>query len=88
MILDKEAALSWGTLAAAIGAVVVLLQSFGVNISDEQEKALLSLCTIAGPVVVALVIRGSVFSRHSVRVKVDESFADAKQGATEPPKVL
>lgn len=88
MTFDKEAALTWGGIAAAVGAAVVLLKTFGVNITDAQADALQNFVTIALPIVTALIIRGFVYSKSSVRAKVDESFQDAKQGATEPPKVL
>lgn len=88
MVFDKEAALTWGGIAAAVGAAVVLLKAFGVDISDSQADALQNFVTIALPIVTALIIRGFVYSKNSVENKVDEAFQDGQQGATEPPKVL
>lgn len=85
--LNKEAAVSWGAIATAVGAAVVLLRSFGVSISQSQEDALLKATVLILPIVTALIIRGFVYSKHSTQTKADEAFADGQQGATEPPKV-
>lgn len=87
-LLDREAALTWGGIATAVGAVIVLLRSFDVGISASQEEALLKFCTIALPIIVALVIRGFVWSKANVTTKVDEAHTMGKEGTLEPPKVF
>jgi multisubunit Na+/H+ antiporter MnhG subunit len=85
---DKEAASIIGTISAIVAAVLVFLQEFGVDITDGQEDAITKLVAILAPLVAALIIRGLVYSKHSVERKVDEAFIDGTQGAGEPPKVL
>lgn len=47
-----------GTIAGALAAIVTALQAFGVlHLSEEQIKALVSVVTIVGPVILALIQR-------------------------------
>lgn len=63
---STEPALSAGAVAAAIGAVLTLLMSFGVDLTESQTKAILGVVLIAGPVVVAAVIRARVYAPATV----------------------
>ena len=61
-----EPALSVGAVAAAVGAVLTLLITFGVDLSEAQTEAILGVVLIAGPVVLAAITRSRVFSPATV----------------------
>jgi hypothetical protein len=86
--MDKEASVIVGTLASIVAAVLVFLQAFGVDITDSQQDAIKNLVAVIAPIAAALIIRGLVWSKHSTVEKVNEAFADGRQGATEAPKVV
>lgn len=88
MITDKEPAIITGTVIAIVAAALTFAQAFGFDLTDGQQDAIKNLVAVLAPLVAALIIRGMVYSKHSVERKVDESFQDGQQGATQPPKVL
>lgn len=59
--LDKEAALVFGVVAAGVGALV----AFGIDISEAQRTALLSLIVVLIPFVQAIATRAAVWSKRS-----------------------
>lgn len=61
-----EPVLSVGSAAAAVGAVLTLLISFGVDLTESQVKAILGVVLIGGPVLLAAITRGKVFSPATV----------------------
>lgn len=86
--LKTEAAISWGAIGTAIGAAIVLLRSFGLDVTQDQENSILKFAVVGLPIIVGLIIRGFVYSHQSIVKKTDEAFAVAQQGAKEPPVVL
>ena len=58
--MNSEPVITGATILALVGAVVALLTAFGVDITAEQQKAILSAVAIAGPIVVGLVVRSKV----------------------------
>ena len=58
--MSNEPAITIGSIVALVGAVVALLVSFGVDITDEQQKAILAVVTIGGPIAAGLLIRRKV----------------------------
>jgi hypothetical protein len=87
MLFDNSAAITWGAIGTAVGVVITLLRSFNIGISEDQENAILKFSVIVLPILVGLVVRGYVWSRHSVVAKTAEAFADGQQGAAAPPEV-
>ncbi|RKR91457.1 hypothetical protein BDK92_5853 [Micromonospora pisi] len=63
---SKEPALSVGAASAAVGALLTLLVSFGVDLTEAQIKAILGLVLIGGPVAVAWLIRLRVYAPATV----------------------
>lgn len=55
-----------GVLTAAVTTVLALLVAFGLPISDDQQAAILGVVAVAGPLVVAALARGRVFSPATV----------------------
>lgn len=61
-----EPAVTVGAVAAAVGAVLTLLIAFGVNLSEAQTEAILGVVLVAGPLVLAAITRGRVWSPATV----------------------
>ncbi|MFG1898705.1 hypothetical protein ACGFIP_32325 [Micromonospora zamorensis] len=55
-----------GALTAAVTTVLALLVAFGLPISDDQQAAILGVVAVAGPLVVAALARGRVYSPATV----------------------
>lgn len=53
--MNREPLLTYGAIAAVVSALLILLVSFGVDISDEQVKAILGFVAAVSPFVVALI---------------------------------
>ena len=58
--MKNEPAVSVGSITAAVAAVLVLLVSFGVPLSDDQQKAILGVVAVVAPLLGAVLIRGKV----------------------------
>lgn len=63
---SKEPALKVGTIVAAVGLVLTLAVSFGLNLTPGQTEAILGLTTIAAPLLSAWFTRSRVFSPAKV----------------------
>ena len=55
-----------GTAGAIVAAVVTLLVAFGVDLTPPQVQAILGLVAVAGPLVVAAVVRRHAWTPDSV----------------------
>lgn len=84
--MNREPLITIGAIASAIGAFLVLMQTFGIPISDEQKSAIQDFVTIAGPLAIVLVGRQFVFSPSSTEELVDEAY-QATPGVDAPPAV-
>lgn len=65
--MNREPVLTTAAVAAVITALVALLKSFGVPISDDMAIALVGVVGAAGPMVAAFVARGKVTPVPSAR---------------------
>ena len=54
------AAITIGSVTALIGALIVLLTEFGVDLSSGQQKAINAVVLIGAPIVAGLLIRRKV----------------------------
>lgn len=75
--MDREPAAIVGTATAVVSAILVFLQSMGMNITDQQQDAIRGLVAVVAPLIAAFVIRNFVVSPASA----GEAVAIAK---TEP----
>ena len=57
MAATREPALTVGAVVALVGAVLTLLIAFGVDLTEEQQNAILRVVAIAAPLVAAVVTR-------------------------------
>lgn len=60
-----EPLISVGGLTAGAVALLALLVSFGVDLSDEQTTAILAAVAVVAPLLVALIGRTKVFSPYT-----------------------
>lgn len=58
--MNREPVITTASIAAVIVAIVALLKSFGVPISDEQATALVGAVGVVAPLVAAFVARRKV----------------------------
>ena len=84
--MEREPSVIVGGIASFIAAAIVLMQSFGVDISDGQSSALIRMTAVLAPIIAAFVIRGYVVSPHTAKEKVAEATSNAVAGAP-PPSV-
>ena len=72
-----------GTIGSLIGAFLVMMQSFGIPITDAQSDAINNFVVIAAPLVVALIGRQFVWSPESAEKIKNDAYA-AGLPPTEP----
>lgn len=58
--MKNEPAITVASITAVVAAIIGALVAFGVNLSDDQQKAILALVAVVGPVVAGLVTRRKV----------------------------
>lgn len=64
--LRTEPAVIVGAITAGATAVIALLVAFGVDLTAEQQAAVLGVVAVAAPVIAGLVIRGRVYAPATV----------------------
>jgi hypothetical protein len=73
--MSREPAAIVGLITALVSAVLVFLESFGVNLTDEQSDSIRGIVAVVAPLIAAFVIRSFVVSPASA----GEAVAIAKQ---------
>lgn len=58
--MTREPLVTVGTITGAVTAVIALLVAFGLDLSAEQQTAILAVVAVAAPFVVAAVTRPKV----------------------------
>ncbi len=58
--MKREPAITVGTISAAVAAILTLLVAFGLDITEEQQTAILGVVAAVGPIVTGLLIRRKV----------------------------
>jgi hypothetical protein len=58
--VSREPLVSVAVLVAVVGAVLALLKSFGVDITNEQQAAISGVALVVAPILVALFVRPRV----------------------------
>lgn len=72
--MKKEPLVTVASITAAAAAVIALVASFGVGLTDAQTTAIMDVVAVAAPFVVAAVARGHVSSPETVsRLKSTEN---------------
>ena len=81
--MQKEPAVTVGTIIAIVAAVLVFLDQFGISLSSEQQEAITSLVAVLAPIIVGLVVRQLVVSPATA----GEAVAIAKGNIPASPNV-
>lgn len=63
----KEPAITTAVIASITGALLALLLSFGLPLTDDQIQAIQGLIIVVSPLVVGIVTRRIVYSPDTVR---------------------
>lgn len=71
------------SITAIAAAVITLLVAYGVDINDEQQKAILALLTVLAPVISGALIWFKVWPKEHVLDVRDEAY---NAGLTQDPK--
>src|SRR5690606_36934868 len=71
--MATEPATIVGTITAAATAIIALLVAFGLDLSDEQQQAILGVVAVAAPVIAAVVIRGKVYAPKTAQEVVNDA---------------
>ncbi len=58
--MNREPVLKAGVAGTVVAAILTLLTSFGLDITDDQQSAVLGFVAVVFPLVVALFVRPSV----------------------------
>jgi hypothetical protein len=73
--MNKEPAFILGAVGTAVASVMALLIAFGLDLTQDQQLAILRVIAGVGPLVLGLVIRLKVWAPANVVVaEVDGSF--------------
>ena len=70
--MRKEPAITVGTVSAAVAAVLTLLVAFGIDVTEEQQTAILGVVAALGPIVTGLLIRRKVTPAGTVTITEPE----------------
>lgn len=75
--MNREPSVIIGAISAAVAAVLVLIVSFGLHITDDQQSAILGVIAPVGLLIASGVIRGRVYAPASVARLTTRKIADA-----------
>lgn len=78
--MKTEPAITVASIVALVGAVITLLVVFGVEITEEQTKAILAFVTIAGPIAVGVWARFKVVSPATDAERSKQAYLDGVLG--------
>lgn len=79
--MQTEPLVTIGTIGSLVAALIVLLRSFGVPLTDDQSDAINQFVAIAAPIIIALVGRQFVFSRSTVDDVESAAYSAGQQAA-------
>lgn len=68
--MKNEPVVTVATITALVAALIALVVAFGVPLTEDQKTAILSLVTVAAPIVVAVVARRHVTPARTTRRRV------------------
>jgi len=63
--VNEQPAAIVGTITAAVAALIALFVAFGVDLTADQQAAILSVAAVVAPLIAALFIRRQVWSPAS-----------------------
>lgn len=81
--MQTEPAAIIGAISTAVASILALLVAFGLDITQEQQVAILAVVAAVGPIVVALLIRPKVVSPATADKAVNEAVESELRTAAE-----
>jgi len=82
--MNREPSIIWGAIAALIAALIVLARTMGLPVSAETEDALNKVVAIGLPLILAFVIRQSVYAPATVDRVTGEAWIAGAQHLPKP----
>jgi hypothetical protein len=82
--MNKEPAITVGSVGALIAAAIILARTFGVPITEDQQAALLAFVAVATPIVAGIITRQFVYAPDTVRKETNEAYVAGKTGQPKP----
>jgi hypothetical protein len=73
MKTTSEPVITVGTISAAVAAIIALLVAFGVSLDDTQQKAILGVVAVIGPIVASVISRGYVTPVAKAQSQIDKA---------------
>lgn len=70
---QSEPVITVGSIGAIAAAVLALIVAFGVDLTDEQQTAILGVVAVAAPIIVAIVTRRLVTPNSKVASRTDDN---------------
>lgn len=80
----SEPLITVGAIGSVVGALIILLRSFGAPVTDDQQNAILGFIAVAAPLIVALVGRQFVFAPQTTKDIADEQYIAGTKGKEQP----
>lgn len=77
--MQTEPAAIIGAIGTAVASVLTVLVAFGLDITEEQQTAILGVVASVGPLVVALLIRPKVVSPATADRAVAEAVGQHRE---------
>ncbi|MGI8475748.1 MAG: hypothetical protein ACR2OO_05190 [Thermomicrobiales bacterium] len=80
--MNTEPSIIIGGIRAMATALLAVWAAFGGSLDDTQRQAILGLIAVVAPIIASVVIRGKVFSPHSVQAQVNTAQSQGAKGGT------
>lgn len=84
-VMAKEPSAIIGAVSAAVSAILALLVAFGLDLSPDQQSAILTVIATVGSLVVGFTVRGQVYSPNAVERITREAAATGHAEVPPPP---
>jgi hypothetical protein len=83
--MAKEPAVIVSTITAGVTAIIALFVAFGLDITDQQQNAILGVVAVAAPVIAGYIIRGNVYSLKSSQEIANDAAVTGVAADVSPP---
>lgn len=83
--MSTEPATIVGSITAAATAIIALLVAFGMDLTQDQQNAILGVVAVAAPVIAAVIIRGKVYAPKTVQEQVNAAAVTGEATDVAPP---
>lgn len=81
--MKTEPSVIIGIITALVAACINVAVAFGLNLTDDQQQAILGFTAVAAPLIAAVIIRFNVYAPATVEKISDQQYA-AGVPPTEP----